>query len=319
MQVKFNDLTVGVEIEFSGITRLKATQVLVEYFGTTYVRYGGWENEEFTVPDQQSRIWQIVKDNSVDAVRKGEGNTVIPITEDYKCEMVTPILQYADIPILLGVVASLKAAGAITGANCGIHVHIGSELFNAKSLRTLCNLVYRHQYLLSTALSVRESRKLQYCADLSEEFIEKLNKVKPQTFEEWNEVWYSGFNALEATRSLRRNETRYRILNLHNLLSGRFKAVEFRLFNGSLDIIRIKSYIQLCLLITDKAFQSKKAITRIAMSDNNRFTFRVSLLKLNAIGSEFRDMRLLLLKQLSGDSGRRRPNPKPEPVLSNII
>ncbi len=72
------------------------------------------------------------------------------------------------------------------------------------------------------------------------------------------------------------------------------------MFNGTLNSVSIKSYIQLCLIITTKALKSKKAITRIAMSDNDRFTFRVSLLKLNAIGSEFRDMRLLLLSSLSG-------------------
>jgi hypothetical protein len=52
------------------------------------------------------------------------------------------------------------------------------------------------------------------------------------------------------------------------------------------------------------ALRQKKALTRIAMSDNNRFTFRVFLLKIQGSGSEFRDMRRLLLKQLDGDSGR---------------
>lgn len=306
LQVKFNELDFGVEIEFSGISRLKATQVLVEFFDTTYVKYGGWDSDEYHVPDQQGRIWQIVKDGSIDAQRK-EGNTVVPATEEYKCELVTPILQYADLPTLLGVVSALKGAGAIISANCGIHVHVDASLFTPKSLRILCNLVYSKQYLLANALSVRESRKKQYCADLSEEFIEKLNHVKPESFEDFCAVWYSGFNALEATRYIRRNESRYRVINLHNLLSGRFQAIEYRLFNSSLDSCRIKAYIQLCLLITSQALRQKKAITRIAISDNDKFTFRVFLLKSGAIGDDFREMRLLLLKYLEGDSGRRHP------------
>jgi hypothetical protein len=81
LQVKFNDLTFGVELEFSGITRLQATEVLVEFFGSAFVKYGGWDNDEYHVPDQQGRIWQIVKDNSIDAQRI-EGNTGVPATED---------------------------------------------------------------------------------------------------------------------------------------------------------------------------------------------------------------------------------------------
>ncbi|WP_165971955.1 amidoligase family protein [Paenibacillus piri] len=306
MQVQFNDLTSGIEVEFSGITREHAAQVLVGYFGTTFAKFGNFEFEEYHIPDQQDRIWKIVKDNSVDAQRR-EGNSIIPATEDYKCELVSPILEYGGIPTLLGVVTALKREGATTGANCGIHIHIDASRFTAQSLRVLCNLVYSKQYLLTSALCVRESRKKQFCAELTEEFIEKLNRVKPESFEDFANVWYSGFNALEAARALRRNETRYKVLNLHNLLSGRFKAVEFRLFNGSLDTVAIKSYIQLCLLFCSSALKSKKAITRIAMSDNEKFQFRVTLLKMGAIGREFRDMRLLLLKQLSGDSGRRHP------------
>ncbi|WP_419885687.1 amidoligase family protein [Paenibacillus sp. B-A-8] len=313
MQVTFNELDFGVEIEFSGITRHQAAKILVQYFGTTFVKYGGWNNEEFHIPDQQGRIFKIVMDGSVDALCR-EGNTDVPGTDEYKCEMVTPVLHYSDLPILLGAITALKRGGAITGVNCGTHIHIDASLFTSQQLRTLCNLVYRHQYLLTNALCIRESRKKKFCADLSEEFIEKLNRVKPETYEEWSEVWYSGYNALEATRYIRKNHSRYRVLNLHNLLSGRFKAVEFRLFNSSLDVVHIKAYIQLCLIITAQALRQKKAITRIAISDNNKFTFRVFLLKAGAIGDEFREMRLLLLKNLEGDSGRRRPNIGNKPV-----
>jgi hypothetical protein len=310
-----SDLTFGVEVEFSGVTREHAAQVLVKVFGTTSARFGGWDDEEFHIPDQQDRIWKIVKDGSIDAVRK-EGNTVIPATDNYKCELVSAVLKYTDLPILLEIIKVLKREGAYTGANCGIHVHIGAERFTPNSLRTLCNLVYRHQYLLNTALGISETRKARFCADLSEGFIESLNRSKPKTMADFAEVWYSEISAPESTRYLIRNESRYRILNLHALLSGRLPSVEYRMFNGSLDVIRIKSYIQLCLLISDKALQSKKTVARIAKSDNDRFTFRVSLLKLNAIGSEFRDMRLLLLKQLHGGSGRRHPKLDKEAIPS---
>ncbi len=97
----FKDLTYGVEVEFSGITRLRAAQVLVMFFGTTFARFNGWDNEEFHIPHQQDRIWKVEKDGSVDAVRK-VGNCVVPATDDYKFELVSPILRYDDLPTMLG-------------------------------------------------------------------------------------------------------------------------------------------------------------------------------------------------------------------------
>ncbi|MFC5528387.1 amidoligase family protein [Cohnella yongneupensis] len=303
MQVGFDELSLGVEIEFSGITRFEATQVLVDYFGTTYVKFGGW-NEEYHVPDPKDRIWQLINDGSVDAQKK-VGNTVVPGTEEYKYELITPILEYADLSTLLGVVAVLKAAGATTGANCGIHVHIGAEKFDPKSLRVLCNLVYSKQYLLANTLTVKEVRKGQYCSYLSEEFINQLNSEKPSTWDHFKEIWYAG--TLDAVRTIRRNESRYRIINLHNLLSGRQPTIEYRLYNSTLDADCVKAYIQFSLLLTCQALRQKKALTRMMMSENSKYTFRVFLLKANAIGSDFREMRLLLLKHLEGDSGRRHP------------
>lgn len=48
MQVTFNELDFGVEIEFSGITRHQAAKILVQYFGTTFVKYGDGIMRSFT-------------------------------------------------------------------------------------------------------------------------------------------------------------------------------------------------------------------------------------------------------------------------------
>ncbi|GAA3403444.1 amidoligase family protein [Paenibacillus hodogayensis] len=90
MHEGLSDLTFGVEVEFSGITCERAAQVLVEVFDTTFARFGGWDNEEFHIPDPQDRIWKVEKDGSVDAVRK-EGKTVVLATDNYKCELVSAV------------------------------------------------------------------------------------------------------------------------------------------------------------------------------------------------------------------------------------
>ncbi|OME34956.1 hypothetical protein BSK58_24940 [Paenibacillus odorifer] len=123
---------------------------------------------------------------------------------------------------------------------------------------------------------------------------------------------------MDAVRTIRRNESRYRIINLHNLLSGRQPTIEYRLYDSILDADYVKAYIQFSLLLTCQALRQKKASTRIMMSENSKFTFRVFLLKINAIGSDFREMRLLFLKHLEGDSGRRRPICKPEPYRATL-
>ncbi|MGO4119097.1 amidoligase family protein, partial [Rhizobium ruizarguesonis] len=112
--------------------------------------------------------------------------------------------------------------------------------------------------------------------------------MKPKTLEQFADVWYYGYNANPSRRRDRWNETRYRILNLHQLLSGRLKTVEFRLFNSTLHAGKVKAYIQLSLLIAVQALSQKKATPRITESENgnDKYTFRVWLLRLGAISDE---------------------------------
>jgi Putative amidoligase enzyme. len=126
---------------------------------------------------------------------------------------------------------------------------------------------------------------------------------------EFAEVWYHGFNALAFRRNDRYNDSRYRILNLHQLLSGRLKTVEFRLFNGTLHAGKVKASIQLSLLITAQALNQKKATSRVTVPDNGneKYSFRVWLLRLGGIGDEFKTMRHHLLKYLEGNSAWREP------------
>jgi hypothetical protein len=77
-------------------------------------------------------------------------------------------------------------------------------------------------------------------------------------------------------------------------------TVEFRAFNGNLHAGKIKAYIQFCLAITAQALNQRSASPVKTQSTNEKYTFRVWLLRLGMIGDEFKTARKHLLDHLEG-------------------
>ena len=82
--------TFGVEIEGNNITRKKAAEKAAAYFGTGRSEYTAGRNGYMTWSawDAQGREWKFQRDVSISG------------PDDQKCEMVTPILTYADMELL---------------------------------------------------------------------------------------------------------------------------------------------------------------------------------------------------------------------------
>ncbi len=316
MHVDFKELSFGFELEMTGISRSSAAHVVSDFFDTGQPRQiGGWGHDTYECFDRSRRVWKVVKDASIQPERK-ENTDRIVASDDYQVELVSPILNYEDVSMIQDLIRDLRESGAITNRSCGIHIHVGAESFTPVSLRILFNIVYAKQTLLSKALAVNSNRR-RYCLDISDEFIQKLNKKKPKTMEQLADIWYSGFNADGSRRNDRYNDSRYRCVNIHQLLSSRLKTVEFRLFNSTLHAGKLKANIQLSLLIAAQALNQKKATSRITISENgnDKYAFRVWLLRLGAISDEFKTMRHHLLKYLDGNSAWRDPPTNEE--LSN--
>ena len=85
-------LKYGVEIEFLGITREAAAEIVADFFGTGYF-YEGGDLKERDIADSDQRIWRVVRDASIEAY-----------SDEEQCELVTPILTYPDLEILQQVV-----------------------------------------------------------------------------------------------------------------------------------------------------------------------------------------------------------------------
>ena len=287
----------GIEIEMTGITREKAAKVIAEYFGTESF-YIGTYYETYGAKDRQGRTWKATYDSSIIAQKKERGRTV-SANENYKCEIVSPILTYEDMADLQEVVRQLRHSGAFVNNQCGIHIHVDASRYTPQTLRNLVNIIASKEDILYKALQIDPAR-MRWCKKTNEKLIETINRKKPQTMEALKDIWYAGSSR---GRNEHYNETRYHGLNLHSTFTK--GTVEFRLFNSTTHAGEIKAYIQFCLAVSHQALTQKKASARKTVTDNEKYAFRCWMLRLGLSGDEFKTCRLHFLKHLEGNSAWR--------------
>ena len=295
--------TIGVEVEMNSITRHAAAKLAAEFFGTGRFEDTAYRNGYYTWSawDAQGREWKFQRDVSIEG----------PDSE--KCEMVTPILTYADMDTLQELVRRLRKAGAKSDytRGCGVHIHIGAKGHTAQTLRNLANIMASHESLLADALALDHYRMSRYCRTVNPRFIETVNQRKPSTMSDLADIWYSANNATYG-RNQHYNDSRYHMLNLHATFTK--GTVEFRLFQfdaptadrrNGLHAGQLKSYIQLCLALSQMAKTVKTASPKPQQNENPKYAMRTWLLRLGFIGEEFATARDILTRNLTGDAAFR--------------
>lgn len=294
--------TIGVEIEMNNITRKKAAELVAAFFGTrAWNAAGEYGYSTWACKDTNARIWKFQKDVSIAG------------PDDEKCEMVTPILKYEDIDALQEIIRILRKAGAKSDATrmCGVHIHIGANGHTPKTMRNLTNIMASHERLLVEALDLDRNRIGRYCKTVDPRFLAALNKKKPSTMSGFADVWYKSQNE-DYQRSNHYNGSRYRMLNFHATFTK--GTIEFRLFQfdapkdgkqNGLHAGQLKSYIQLCLALSQMAKEAKGASPKPQQNENPKYAMRTWLLRLGFIGEEFATAREFLTKRLSGDASFR--------------
>ncbi len=295
--------TSGVEIEMNNITREKAAKIAAEFFGTNRYQNTARRNgyQTFSAWDRQGREWKFQKDVSIAG------------PNDEKCELVTPILNYEDMERLQELLRLLRRAGAKSDATrgFGVHIHIGAKGHTPKTLRNLANIMASHESLLAEALKIDKGRMNRYCKMVNPEFLQEINSQKPNTMAELADIWY-GSHGADLRRDHHYNDSRYHMLNLHATFTK--GTVEFRLFqfdapeNGrqnGLHAGQLKSYIQLCLALSQMAKTVRTASPKPQQNENPKYAMRTWLLRLGFIGEEFATARDILTRKLSGDSAFR--------------
>ena len=295
--------TIGVEVEMNNIERSRAAKVAAEFFGTGSYESTAHRNgySTWSAWDSQGREWKFQKDVSIAG----------PDSE--KCELVTPILTYADMETLQELIRRLRRAGAKSDSTrgCGVHIHIGAKGHTPQTLRNLANIMASHESLLAEALNLDHYRMSRYCRTVDPRFLEQLNRRKPTTMADLADIWY-GSQGANYGRSQHYNDSRYHMLNLHATFTK--GTVEFRLFqfdapaNGKrngLHAGQLKSYIQLCLALSQMAKTVRTASPKPQQNENPKYAMRTWLLRLGFIGEEFETARDILTRRLSGDAAFR--------------
>lgn len=295
--------TIGVEVEMNNIDRSTAAKIAAEFFGTNQYRNTASRNgySTWSAWDAQGREWKFQKDSSING----------PDCE--KCELVTPILTYTDMELLQELIRKLRKAGAKSDASrgCGVHIHIGAKGHTPQTLRNLVNIMASHESLLTSAINLDSYRVRRYCRTVDPRFLKEINRKKPKTMADLADVWYTSHDASYG-RSQHYNDSRYHMLNLHATFTK--GTIEFRLFQfdepttnrkGGLHAGQLKSYIQLCLALSQMAKEVRTASSKPQQNENPKYAMRTWLLRLGFIGDEFKTAREHLTKRLDGDAAFR--------------
>jgi len=293
----------GVEIEMTGITRAKAAEIVAQ---TINGRITGPDNtcyhtRKVIAPD--GRKWQIMRDSSIDPQRNDDSREFI---DEYKVELVTPILNYEDIETLQTIIRNLRAAGAKSHRSCGIHIHVDGANHNGKSLKKLVEFFANRQDLVYDSLQIGD-RANRWCHKVSKELHEAFRQDREGTnlealwYSRANDNYYGGINHDHY------NPTRYHGLNLHSYFSK--GTVEFRLFNSTLHAGKVKAYIQFCLAVSGWAIESADEVTRYNSMAGYTVEKKVTIMRnllthrLGLIGAEFDTCRLWMMEPLKKAAG----------------
>lgn len=210
------NLTFGIEIELTGISREAAAKAVAGYFGTS-AQYIGGGYDKWEALDNQGRSWFIMNDSSISPETKRNGRKVVADLK-HRVELVSPICTYSDIETVQEVTRVLRKAGSFCNSSCGLHLHIGKERFTAKTLRNLVNIVASKEDLIYQALQVDEQRESRYCQKVNQSFLKELNRQKPTGLEQLADLWYQGYTD---HRSRKYHPSRYHGLTCTRFSTGR--------------------------------------------------------------------------------------------------
>lgn len=282
-------LTFGTELEYTGINRQRAAIAIQSIIGGEITHAGG-SYDEWNVTAPDGRVWKAVTDGSLGS-------------RDNSAEIVTPILRYDDIATLQEVVRALRHAGAKATRETSQHVHVGATQMNGKQLANLAKSWAKYEPLILAAVGTHQHRLDHYTKPCEAAFVERLQNMRPTTREELNVAWFGR----STPNPSHYDHHRYRALNLNNL--WRTGTVEFRLFNSTTHAGEVRAHIILCLAVVAKAMLARSASCRnqrTPTAATGKYDMRVYLLSLGLSGDEFKNVRMHLLKRLSGDSAWRR-------------
>lgn len=291
--LNFKDQTFGVELEITHISRDRAAVAIAQVLNGNDHYTKEWSYDRRVVKDSTGRKWTVCSDASVTGSSSNHGG-----------EFVTPVLRYEDIPVLQECIRALRRAGARVNNSCGLHIHVGADKHNAKSLKNLAFTFKAKQDLIYKAAGATDRLDNQYCRPIDDRLINKFKEVKAKDLDmnKVADVWY-GTYAPYSSRTQHYNHSRYHGLNFHSVWYH--GTVEFRLFHATLHAGEVRAYINLVLAMSAQAINSKRASADVLENGNDKYAMRCWLLRLGFIGDEYKNVRMHLMKRLEGNAAWR--------------
>ena len=285
----------GFELEFTGITRRKAADIVAGFFGTDEVHTS--RLRRYVVLDTKNREWMVDYDGSIQATC----GKVKTDNRDYRCELVSPICNYKEDmkTIIQPLIRALRDNGAVVYSSCGFHVHVSDNRFSPTELQRLLLLFSEVEDLMFDALSVRKNRQLRYCGKTDEGIVHRLQETKVNTMEDLSYCWYGTSDCV----SEHYHDSRYVALNYHSLFHD--KGIEYRLFNSSLHAGKIRSYIVLALALTNLVADAN-CMGLVKKLEGDSMTKMLRLLDILGITEcpEYHNIRVHLLRALKNSQSR---------------
>lgn len=284
----------------TGITREQAAKAIAEMFGTE-AYYSGSYYQTWSVRDPEGKEWKLTYDGSIRTERRS-GNRYQRANGEYSTEMVSPKLEYGEMPKLQKVVRCLRRCGAKVNTSCGMHVHIDAANHTPRSLKNALTIMYAKEDILFKALKVQTTREYDYCQKVRRTVLEDIRHLPTgdMTMEQLKSLWYEGRDG----SCSHYDSTRYHALNLHAVFSK--GTLEWRCFESTLHAGKVRANITLALAISAQAINQKcTQMRKTPITENPCFTFRTFLLRLGMIGPEYKNVREHLLANLEGDRAWR--------------
>jgi hypothetical protein len=202
-------------------------------------------------------------------------------TIDKDCNIKTTAGEVIEIDTLLN--ASDKVGEEVSTAreNTFIEVAMPMDGHTGITLRNLVNMIYSKQALIKKVFELEEEI-------VAEAFVRDINDFRIIVIEDFKRA----------------------IAGIEDDCKGiefdfEEERITFKFFTGSDSLELVEAYTQFVAKLNDAAMKKKHTSDKVKITDNEKFTFRVWLIRLGFVGAEYQKNRKVLLKNLSGDSAFR--------------
>ncbi len=173
-----------------------------------------------------------------------------------------------------------------------VEVAVPMEGHTGITLRNLVNMIYSKHGLIKKSLGL--------IADIvDEEFCRGINEAKTETLDDFK----------TAIESIGTDKCPGIGFDFNN------STITFKFLEGVASPEKVKAFTQLVALLNQNAKDLKHVSAKSKDTDNDKFTFRVFLIRLGMVGDEYKMARKVLLENLEGNSAFRSGS-KPEKIVA---